>query len=85
MISLGQLSYDAFQKKIQNENYHVSDNILLVPFAPKLEILKRASLFVAHCGMNRTPETVHFGVPIKDVPQMGDQFFGRLLFYKNVS
>ena len=45
----------------KEKNYEIPDNIYLVRSAPQLDILKRASLFITHCGMNSTSETVHFG------------------------
>jgi UDP:flavonoid glycosyltransferase YjiC (YdhE family) len=45
----------------------------LVPFAPQLEILKRASIFLTHCGMNSTSESIWFGVPMICMPVTVDQ------------
>jgi MGT family glycosyltransferase len=48
-------------------------NILILQSAPQLEILKRASLFVTHCGMNSMNEAIYYGVPIIGIPINADQ------------
>jgi UDP:flavonoid glycosyltransferase YjiC (YdhE family) len=53
VVSVGNSAYDKFQHKIENENYNLPDNVLLLPYVPQIEILKRASLYILHCGMNR--------------------------------
>ena len=40
---------------------------------PQLEVLRRASAFVSHGGMNSVSESLYFGVPLVCVPQMGEQ------------
>jgi UDP:flavonoid glycosyltransferase YjiC (YdhE family) len=46
-----------------------------LPKSPQIEILKRASLFLTHNGMNSTSESIHYGVPMICLPQgkMSDQ------------
>ena len=56
------------QGKITIPDFMVVDN-----YVPQIEILKRASLFVSHCGMNSASEAIHFGVPLVCVPQDFDQ------------
>jgi UDP:flavonoid glycosyltransferase YjiC (YdhE family) len=73
IISLGQKTYDLFQNKIKNDNYRVHENILLLPTAPQVEILKRASLFITHAGMNSAIESIKYGVPMICLPQFADQ------------
>lgn len=57
----------------------IHPNILLLPFAPQMEILKIISskngIFVTHGGMNSVNEAIHFGVPVVVVPLSGDQPF----------
>lgn len=49
-------------------------NILAVRYAPQLELLARAALFVTHGGMNSTSEGLYFRVPLVVIPQGADQF-----------
>ena len=51
----------------------VPPNFLVRPQVPQLEMLKRASLFVTHCGMNSTMESLYYGIPMVGVPQMPEQ------------
>lgn len=48
-------------------------NPLVVPFAPQLELLKRAALTVTHAGMNTTMESLAHGVPMVAIPIANDQ------------
>ena len=73
VISVGKDVYETFQHKIKNENYKIPENILILPSVPQIEILKRASLFITHAGMNSTSETIHYGVPVICIPIMADQ------------
>ena len=73
MISVGNVVYEQFQDKINNENYKIPDNVLILSSVPQIEILKRASLFITHAGMNSTSETIHYGVPVICLPIIGDQ------------
>jgi MGT family glycosyltransferase len=49
-------------------------NIRVTRFAPQMEVLSRASVFVTHGGMNSANEGLWHGVPMVIVPQRGDQF-----------
>lgn len=40
---------------------------------PQLAVLRRASVFLTHAGMNSTMEAVHHGVPMLAFPQMPEQ------------
>jgi len=60
VISAGPSVVEAFAN-LKKEKCFRMTNILLVGFAPQLAILKRASLFITHCGMNSTSEAVHYG------------------------
>ena len=53
IISVGKQVYDLYQHKIKNEGYSLPENILLLPSAPQIEILKRASIFLTHSGMGK--------------------------------
>jgi MGT family glycosyltransferase len=48
-------------------------NITVLPWVPQLEVLQRAAVFVSHGGMNSVSESLHYGVPLVVVPQMGEQ------------
>lgn len=73
IFSLGQDLYNEFNNKVLNEGYELPNNILLLPSAPQIDILQRASLFVTHCGMNSTHETIKYGVPVVALPLNADQ------------
>jgi len=56
------------------------DNIKAYPRVPQLHILKHASAFVTHGGMNSLNEGLYFGVPVIVCPQQFEQAFnGRRL------
>ncbi len=46
---------------------------IVVDFAPQLELLKRASLFISHGGANSTLEAMAYGVPMVLLPVTSDQ------------
>lgn len=48
-------------------------NVTVLPWVPQLEVLAHASVFVSHGGMNSVSESLHHGVPLVVVPQMGEQ------------
>ncbi len=48
-------------------------NIVVRPWVSQLDILRQASVFVSHGGMNSVSESLHHGVPLVVVPQMGEQ------------
>jgi zeaxanthin glucosyltransferase len=49
------------------------NNVIAVPFAPQLELLKRASLCISHAGPNTVLEALSFGVPLVAIPVTNDQ------------
>jgi zeaxanthin glucosyltransferase len=49
------------------------ENLLVVPYAPQLEILEKAALMITHAGMNSTLEGLAAGVPMVAVPMANDQ------------
>ena len=56
------------------------NNIKAYPFVPQLHILKHASAFITHGGMNSLNEGLYFGVPVIVCPQQFEQAFnGRRL------
>jgi UDP:flavonoid glycosyltransferase YjiC (YdhE family) len=69
IISTGDETYLKYENKI------LPDNILILPKVPQIEVLKRASLFITHAGMNSMNESVHYGVPVICLPISTDQPF----------
>ena len=51
----------------------IPTNFLMVNYAPQLEVLGRASIFISHGGMNSTIESVMAGVPAIFIPQIAEQ------------
>lgn len=51
------------------------ENCIVVPYAPQLEILQRAAVFVTHGGMNSVSEALYSNVPLVLAPQSADQFW----------
>ena len=48
-------------------------NVVVTPWLPQLDVLARAAVFVSHGGMNSVSESLHYGVPLLVIPQMGEQ------------
>jgi zeaxanthin glucosyltransferase len=46
---------------------------IVVPFAPQLELLKRAALCITHAGLNTALECLSQGVPMVAIPITNDQ------------
>jgi MGT family glycosyltransferase len=63
VISVGSKSF----QKLNKTKY--DNNIIIVPFAPQIALLKRAHLFITHSGMNSISETIEYGVPCICLPQ----------------
>ena len=72
IISAG-ASLKKFNEKISNGELNLPKNVLLRASVPQLEVLKRADLFITHCGMNSTLETIKYAVPVIGLPLDGDQ------------
>jgi MGT family glycosyltransferase len=51
----------------------VPANFIVRPSVPQLEVLRRASAFITHAGMNSVHEALVLGVPMLAVPQASDQ------------
>lgn len=49
------------------------ENIYIDEYLPQLQILKKASLFISHAGMNSVNESLYFGVPLIMFPQIQEQ------------
>jgi zeaxanthin glucosyltransferase len=48
-------------------------NPVVVPYAPQLELLKRASAVITHAGLNTVLESLSEGVPLVAIPRGNDQ------------
>jgi hypothetical protein len=73
VISVGDLSFKQLNEKIATGELILPGNILIRPKVPQLELLKRADLFITHCGMNSTNEAIKYAVPIIGIPLEADQ------------
>ncbi len=51
----------------------VPANVLLVPYAPQTELLRRASLCILHAGLNTTLDCLENGVPMVAIPIASEQ------------
>jgi zeaxanthin glucosyltransferase len=51
----------------------LSGDPLVVPYAPQLEIVKRAAAVITHAGLNTTLESLAEGVPLVCIPLGNDQ------------
>lgn len=51
----------------------VPPNVLLLNYAPQLQILERAKVVITHGGLNTIKEALVFGVPMVVFPSFGDQ------------
>lgn len=51
----------------------VPENFIIKNYVPQLEILKRASLFISHGGLNSVNEALYYGVPVIAIPMVNDQ------------
>lgn len=48
-------------------------NFTIDRHVPQLDVLRHASLFLTHGGMNSTMESLYYGVPMVVIPQMNEQ------------
>ena len=60
--------------QLRIEDFEAPDNFIICNYAPQLEVLSKASLFVTHGGMNSAHEGIYFEVPMLVIPQVSDQF-----------
>ncbi|MDQ6754181.1 MAG: glycosyl transferase [Actinomycetota bacterium] len=51
----------------------IPGNVQVRPFFPQLAVLRHASVFLTHAGMNSTMEALYFGVPLVAFPQQPEQ------------
>ena len=66
IISVGELvSIEDFGK--------LPENISVFSYVDQIAVLKKADVFVSHCGMNSVSESLYFGVPLVMLPQTTEQ------------
>lgn len=73
VISVGKENINLYTEREKKGSIAIPENVMLVGFAPQIDILERASLFITHCGMNSTSEAIHYGVPMIAIPIKADQ------------
>jgi len=49
------------------------ENISVYSHVDQIAVLKKADVFVSHCGMNSVSESLYFGVPLVMLPQTSEQ------------
>jgi MGT family glycosyltransferase len=57
------------------EDCGLPKNVIVRPFVPQIEVLRRCAAFVTHGGMNSVQEALYYGVPLVMAPQAADQFW----------
>ncbi len=57
----------------QRFELNLVDAPIVVPFAPQLELLRRAALTITHAGLNTALESLAQGVPMVAIPITNDQ------------
>lgn len=60
--------------RLSTNAFPAAPNVLVCNYAPQLEVLQRAALFITHGGMNSAQEGLYHQVPLLVVPQVSDQF-----------
>jgi zeaxanthin glucosyltransferase len=63
----------ALGSKSRGDVPQLPGNPIVVPFAPQMELLRRASLVITHAGLNTALETLAAGVPMVALPITNDQ------------
>lgn len=51
----------------------VPENIQIYPYVDQIAVLKKADVFLSHCGMNSASESLYHGVPLVMFPQTQEQ------------
>ena len=49
------------------------ENVSVFPHVDQIAVLKKADVFVSHCGMNSVSESLYFKVPLVMLPQTNEQ------------
>lgn len=74
IIAVGHVVYEEIMELCKKKQLNIPENVIIATYVPQLEILKRASVFITHCGMNSTSESIHYGVPMICIPLNSDQY-----------
>jgi MGT family glycosyltransferase len=59
---------------LKADDFNCPANVLVVPEAPQVEVLKRAALMISHAGVTGVKESAFMGVPMLLVPVYYDEF-----------
>ena len=51
----------------------VPENFIVKNEVDQFSVLQKADVFITHCGMNSTNESLYFGVPMVLIPQHSQQ------------
>ncbi len=54
--------------------HSLPSHVVVVPYAPQLQVLARARVFITHGGANSVMESLHAGVPLLQSPVCNDQW-----------
>ncbi|MGG3619337.1 nucleotide disphospho-sugar-binding domain-containing protein [Bacillus pseudomycoides] len=52
---------------------NIPDNFIVRNYVPQLDVLRQTDVFISHCGMNSTSESLYFEVPLVMLPIINDQ------------
>jgi MGT family glycosyltransferase len=52
---------------------NLPENIWVFPQVDQIAVLKKADVFISHCGMNSVSESLYFEVPLVMFPQTSEQ------------
>lgn len=73
VVSVGESNLKIYERRREKEGFRLPSNVDLFARVPQIELLKRASLFVTHAGMNSASEAIEWAVPVVCVPLQADQ------------
>ncbi|XP_072946230.1 UDP-glucosyltransferase 2-like [Epargyreus clarus] len=74
-----------FVVKCDVDNITHPNNVRLLKWVPQSNLLKHPKLilFITHCGLQSTDETIVAGVPVIGIPMFGDQFLNSEKYFKH--
>lgn len=56
-----------------SEFEEIPENIIIRNYVNQIEVLKKADVFISHCGMNSVSESLYYEVPLVLYPQTAEQ------------